>query len=287
MPQKSKLIVSLDIGGTKTMIGAFDQDGQLKAHLKETTPIPLEEGIKLIKKSIRQLVGTNEIIAIGASAGGPLDYKEGVLSGLHNPEWNEVPLKKILEEEFKCPFFVEVDTDAAALAEYYFGSHKNSQRLMYVTISTGVGGGFILDGKIYRGHKDSHPEVGHQSGNFILPKEQKAPCKCGSINCLEAIISGSGIETIYKKKADSLNPNEWKILGHNLGEGLRNIATMYAPEVIILGGGVTIGGGDYFIESAKETLSKTLKIVPVPEVSLSTLGYNTALWGGYAITLNK
>jgi predicted NBD/HSP70 family sugar kinase len=104
-------------------------------------------------------------------------------------------------------------------------------------------------------------------------------------DCLEALVSGNGIRRIYGKSAESLSREEWDEVAYNLGQGLRNMATFYAPGVICIGGGVALGGGENFIHTAKQVLEEHLKLVPSPQVTLSRLGYDTALRGAIALAL--
>ena len=238
----------------------------------------------LLKDLTHKVAQGKVIKAIGASAGGPLDYRSGVVSPLHMPEWRNVPLKQIFEDQFQTRFFVDVDTNAAALAEYRFGGHK-SDRLLYLTLSTGVGGGFIIDGAIYRGVNHSHPEAGHQAIPHQLPTPGTVSCACGAVDCLEAIVSGTAIRKHYGKPAEQLTPDEWDQVAYNLGQGLRNLSVLYAPATIAIGGGVAIGGGARLIQRASEVVLANLKLVPPPEIKLSSLGYDTALWGGLALSL--
>ena len=187
-----------------------------------------------------------------------------------------------MESEFSCPFSVDVDTNAGALAEYEFGGNK-SDRLLYITLSTGMGGGFIVDGEIYRGHNGSHPEVGHQTIPAKLPIEGPITCLCGAENCLEAIVCGSAIRKIYGKLAEQLSAEQWDEVALNLGQGLRNLAVIYAPGVIVLGGGMALGGGSRLLQGATKVVKQGLKIVSMPDIRVSDLGYDTALWGAFVL----
>jgi predicted NBD/HSP70 family sugar kinase len=149
-----------------------------------------------------------------------------------------------------------------------------------------MGGGFLVDGKIYRGLGGAHPEVGHQSIPYRCSNEAGIQCECGAPDCLEAIVSGNGIRRIYGKSAEELSAEEWDEVAYNLGQGLRNLATIYAPDVIRMGGGVAMGGGEAFIRRAYSVMAEHLKLVPAPEVSLSGLGYNTALLGAIAVAIH-
>lgn len=279
------MLIALDLGGTKTIVAACDLSGNIITRKQADTPRTLKTGIELIKSLIGEVAGHSKIAAIGVSAGGPMQHKQGIISPLNMPEWRNIPLKEILQNQFSCPCRIEVDTDAAALAEYRFGKNQVS-RLLYVTISTGVGGGLLLEGKIYRGRNDEHPEVGHQSIPHKLAKQVNIKCICGADNCLEAIVSGTAIRQIYGKPAQELNSLEWEEVGRNLGEGLRNLAHIYAPDTIVLGGGVCVGGGETFLNAARDRMQKQTQIISYPHLVISSLGYDTALFGALALALD-
>ncbi|MEJ2634059.1 MAG: ROK family protein [Calditrichia bacterium] len=279
-----KFYIGLDIGGTKIMGALANSRGQIIRKLRESTPPGLEEGLGLIRNMVKSLAARREIEAVGAAIGGPLDYREGVVSPLHQPAWRNVPLKKIMESKYRCRFHVDVDTNAAALGEYRFAAHSAS-RLLYVTISTGIGGGFIINGEIYRGKNGIHPEVGHQSVNFKCSHPEKVICECGAPDCLEALASGNGIRRVYGKSPENLNDGEWDEVAYNLGQGIRNLAVIYAPQLIVLGGGIAIGRGELLATRISEVMERYLKIIPQPEIRLSKLGYETALYGAVALAM--
>jgi predicted NBD/HSP70 family sugar kinase len=222
-----------------------------------------------------------KISAIGASAGGPMDYENGVISPLHQPQWRNVPLKRIFEDQFGAPLRVEVDTDAAALAEYQLGGERAS-RLLYVTLSTGCGAGFLIDGEIYRGGNGIHPEYAHMG---VASDVSTQECTCGARGCLTALVSGRGIEKLYGKSAKDLHTDEWQRVGTHLGEGLRNWASILSPDIIVLGGGVAVGGGEKLLKTATEVMQKGVTLTPWPQVKLSQLGYDTALLGAVALAM--
>ncbi|MFQ5628795.1 MAG: ROK family protein [bacterium] len=280
-----EIYIGLDIGGTKLLAASADHDGKIIRRMRKDTPQALKTGLSLLQNIVTELAGDHKIRAIGAAVGGPLDWQTGVVSPLHQPEWLDVPLKQIMGNAFGCPFYVDVDTNVAALGEYKFGGEQ-PDRLFYMTMSTGVGGGLLVDGKIYRGMAGEHPEVGHHAIPFQCVNPENVNCECGAPDCLEALISGNGIRRIYGKAAEKLNDAELQEIAHNLGLGLRNIACFYAPDAIVLGGGVAVGGGDKLINRAVLVMREHLKIVPVPEVRLSNLGYETALMGALAVALD-
>jgi len=278
------LFIGLDIGGTKTLAASANHDMTILKKVRNPTSFDLQEGIDLLHKMIREVTDGQSIEGIGAAIGGPLDWKLGIVSPLHQPLWRNVPLKQILEEKYNCPFYVDVDTNVAALGEYYLSPQKHG-RFLYITLSTGMGGGLLIDGKIYRGKNQEHPEIAHQSIHYKCTFPDRITCECGASDCLEALVSGNGIRRIYQKPPEELSEFEWKEVTHNLGQGIRNLATIYLPEVIVLGGGIAHGRGNQLIQDLKDFLSKTLHIVPVPEIRLSLAGYETALVGAIRIAI--
>jgi predicted NBD/HSP70 family sugar kinase len=192
----------------------------------------------------------------------------------------------MIESKWGCPFHVDVDTNVAAVGEYRWGGASGG-RFLYLTLSTGMGGGFLIDGKIYRGQDGAHPEVGHQSIHFRCSNPSAVQCECGAPDCLEGLVSGNGIRRIYGKPAEALTSEEWAEVAYNLGQGLRNMAALYAPDLIRIGGGVAVGGGENFISAARKVMEEHLKLVPAPHVELSRLGYDTALRGAIAMVLTE
>jgi len=276
------VFVGLDIGGTKIMVAAADREGNILRRARIATASSLEEDLSNIHNMITEVVMEDEIMGIGAAIGGPLDWEQGIVSPLHQPAWRNVPLKAMMESKWNCPFHVDVDTNVAAVGEYRWGGIAVG-RFLYLTLSTGMGGGFLVDGKIYRGKDSAHPEVGHQSIHFRSSNPSAVQCECGAPDCLEALVSGNGIRRIYGKSAENLSPEEWVEVAYNLGQGLRNMAALYAPDVIRIGGGVAVGGRENFIQAARKIMEEHLKLVPAPQVELSRLGYDTALRGAIAV----
>ncbi len=279
------VFIGLDIGGTKFMVGAADGKGRILRRTRAATSIDLNQDLDTLHRMIAEVAQGEIIGGMGAAIGGPLDWRRGVVSPLHQPAWRDVPLKQIMEERWQCPFRVDVDTNIAALGEFTAGA-VTARRFLYITVSTGMGGGLICDGRIYRGMGDAHPEIGHQSVGFRCSNPAGVQCECGVSNCLEALVSGNGIRRIYGKPAEQLLAEEWDEVAYNLGQGLRNAAALYAPDLIRLGGGVAVGGGEQFVQRAADVMRAHLRIVPPPAVELSKLGYDTALLGAVAVAIH-
>jgi glucokinase len=276
--------VGLDIGGTKFLAAAANSEGDILRTARADTPVDLAAGLALLEAMVRDVAQGEPIQAIGAAIGGPLDWRSGVVSPLHQPQWRDVPLKAIVEQTWSCPFSVDVDTNVAALGEYYIG-RETAGRFLYLTLSTGMGGGLLIDGKVYRGTRGEHPEVGHQSIPYRCAHPERVRCECGVPDCLEALVSGNGIRRVYGKAPAQLDRAEWAEVAYNLGQGLRNLAAIYLPDVIVLGGGVAIGGGENLLGETRRVLAEHLRLVPVPEIRLSRLGRETALRGALVLAL--
>lgn len=260
------------------MAAATDPSGRILYRAKAPTPAAVNEGLALLKAMTREVADGAKILGIGAAIGGPLDWQTGIVSPLHQPQWRAVPLKTLMEEAFDCPFYVDVDTNVAALGEYQAYT-RPPEKLLYLTVSTGMGGGLIVNGRVYRGMHGAHPEVAHQAINYRCRHPENILCECGLPDCLEALVSGNGIWRVYGKPAPELTAAEWEEVAYNLGQGLRNLATIYLPDEIMLGGGVAVGGGEPFVAQAAAVMREHLRLVPAPAVQLSQLGYDTALIG--------
>ena len=189
-------LLGIDIGGTKLAVVVTDSSGEI-LH-KERIPTEAERGPQEIINSLcamsRQAMArcgasVETIGGIGVSCGGPLDTSTGIVYSPPNlPNWDAIPLKSLIERELSLPCRVENDANAGALAEMYFGAGRGYRNVVYMTMSTGIGGGLILDGKLFRGTSDTAGEVGHMT---ILPDGPL--CGCGKRGCLEALCSGPSI----------------------------------------------------------------------------------------------
>ena len=280
-----KEYIALDIGGTKFMVASYTETLKEIKRVRHDTPEDFNEGINLLYKMISEVSEKSKIGGIGAAIGGPLDPVKGIVSPLHQHQWRNIPLKDMMEKKWGCPFYVDVDTNVAALGEYHLGKYEH-EKFLYITLSTGMGGGYIINGKVYRGFNGNHPEVGHQTINFKCKYPEKVKCECGSPDCIEALVSGNAIKRIYNKPAEELNAEEWSEVIYNLGQGLRNIASIMTPDIIVFGGGISFGAGEPFIRKIEAEMKKQLTLVKPPQLALSKLGYDTAIAGAAYIAKN-
>lgn len=251
-----KYIIALDVGGTK-IAGALIKDNRILKKIKIPTQALLGKAavIKRICNVISLLiegVGRKNIKRVVIGMPGPLDSKKGVVFQPPNlPGWKSVPIKNIIKKKFKIETKIENDANCAAFAESYYFKCKN---LIYLTLGTGVGSGIIINSKIYRG-KGTASELGHITIDLNGPK-----CHCGNYGCFEEFVSARGIVRIAKKygfKGKDLEPRNLQIkakkgnkkakavyneAGKYLGIGLANIVNIFAPEMIVVSGGISNAG---------------------------------------------
>lgn len=268
-------IIGLDIGGTKTAV----LEGSFKAEIISRSEIPTQawEPFEVTFERICGIVdgalhgayaGGRQPVAISVAIGGPLRIEEGViLSPPHLPNWRNIPLKQLLHGRFGLPVYVEHDGNAGALAEHRFGAGRGSQNLIFLTAGTGLGGGLILDGKLYRGSTDTAGEVGH------IRLSYDGPAEYGKSGSWEAYCSGAGMV----KLAHTMYPDHWNDnlttrelvsaalandpyaraviakSGEWLGRGIAILVDTLNPQVIVLG---SLGGalGDMFIQPARDVV---------------------------------
>ena len=187
------LLLGIDVGGTKVAFAIGDAAGNLLASQRRPTSpsgrgaIDVAAMIEDLRRLVRETgASLRDVDAIGVSVPSPLDPARGVVLNPPNlPGWHEVPVRDLLHEAFGVPVFVENDANAAALAEWHFGAARGFDHVVYLTMSTGVGGGLILGGRLYRGVLASAGEFGH------APVEWDGePCPCGQRGCLEAYVGG-------------------------------------------------------------------------------------------------
>jgi glucokinase len=190
------LLLGIDIGGTKTQIALGRAGGELlrQANLEAWTSGSFERDLETIAASARGVleaagVDASEIEAVGVSAPGPLDPVAGVIRDAPNlPGWHEVPIRALLERALGRPVRLENDANAAALAEFRLGAGRGARAFVFLTMSTGVGAGLVLDGRLYRGARYGAGEIGHIP---IVPNGRR--CACGLYGCLEAYTGGAAL----------------------------------------------------------------------------------------------
>lgn len=225
MPSKTKYALGVDLGGTNIKIGIVSEDGKLifKTSLPSNADKGPDEVISRIKKGISETLSKKKvkIIGIGIGAPGVVSIKKGTVENPPNfPGWNKINLGQKIKKAFNNKTYVENDANAAAIGEMIFGSGKKKQSFIMITLGTGVGGGIIIDRKIFRGEFGAAGEIGHMTVDYDGPE-----CKCGSIGCIEAFVGNNYLKK--KVKADLVNHPEskiWQLIGDD--------STLVSPKII-------------------------------------------------------
>lgn len=191
-----KHYIGLDIGGTKISVVLSNDKCEILHKIKFPTKIEFEDNFQLIIDAINKIKidFDVDIMAIGISAGGPLDSEKGVfISPTHLQTWHGINIKKRLEDVFHIPTFLENDANACALAEYYYGNGRGSKNFAFLTFGTGMGAGLILSGKLYKGSNDQAGEIGH------IRIDKDGPLCYGKYGSVESYCCGEGISLLHEK----------------------------------------------------------------------------------------
>jgi glucokinase len=293
-------IGAVDIGGPKIAVGMVDDAGRVLA--KEETPSQsagawpeaCERIIAMLHRAAR--VSSRSIAGIGIGSTGPLDPIRGTFGKLDAlPQWSDASIVDDLKSEFDVTVAMENDADAGALAEASWGAGVGKSCLLYVTVGTGIGGGIILNGKLYRGVDGSHPEFAHQ-----VIETDGPPCSCGLSGCWESLASGpamsrwmeaqpeyAGTTGITARRiyalADSGNPLAERAVEREtfyLGIGLANLVNLFTPEEIILSGSIMKSAGRH-LQQIRQVMERGCRFVPLDKVELrlASLGADANLVG--------
>jgi glucokinase len=199
-------------------------------------------------------VAWSAVEAVGVGCGGPLDAARGVLSPPYLPGWHDVPLQEMAERAYGLPTVLENDATAAAAGEHRYGAGAGARNMVYLTVSTGVGGGVIVDGRLYRGSDGNGAELGH----VTIDWHGRTCHGCGRRGCLEAYVSGTSIAERAQEaglayataeevaagaqSGDAGAARVWEETVDALGCGLTSIVNLFEPELVVIGGGVSRSG---------------------------------------------
>ena len=310
-----RLALAVDLGGTQIRGALVDAQGRMSERVSTLTLA--QEGVQPViarmMDVIRSLRGKAEgenLEAIGVGAPGPLDPWRGLIRSTPNLlGWHDVPLRDILADEFGLPVYLGNDANLAALAEHRFGAGKGSANLIYLTISTGIGGGIVSEGQLVHGRHGLASEPGH----MVLEREGPL-CGCGKKGCLEALASGTAIAREAREalmagrpslirelgggelhrvdarlvaeaaqRGDPLAQEIYHRAGFYIGLGIVNLMHLFNPEVVVLGGGVS-QAGDLLLAPLREVVAERALASFQEDFSivLSGLGDDVGLLGAAA-----
>jgi glucokinase len=305
------LAIGVDVGGTKVAAGVVDDAGQVLATSRLETPstsaADTETTIASVVEQLREL--HSDVVAVGIGAAGWVDETRSRVRFAPNLAWRDEPLRDQLSERIGLPVVVENDANAAAWAEHRFGAARGEDHFVLLTIGTGIGGGLVLDGRLYRGRWGTAGEPGHLA---YVPGGQ--PCGCGNKGCLEQYVSGSALVRVARERAladqasaarlielaggapqriqgghvtqaaregDQLAVALFDEMGRHLGAALAGLASLLDPSCFVVGGGVS-EAGELLLGPAREVFEATLPgrgHRPVADVRLAALGNDAGLVG--------
>ena len=306
------LLLALDYGGTKHTAGLLvPGECQWLAHVRTFSPPGADaryDQATMLRMAHELLTRhPGRLVAVGVSFGGPVDAARGMVRLSHHvPGWEETPLRDLLQAEFGVPAAVDNDANVAALGEWRYGAGQGCQSLLYVTVSTGIGGGWVLGGRIYGGADGMAGEIGH-----VVVRPGGAACVCGKRGCLEAEACGPAMARAVQARlaaepaagahlraltggnmgrvtgklvaeaaagGDALAQEALDHAARMLGIGLGGAINLMNPERIVIGGGVTKSGERYWQivrETARAHALPQMRVEIVP----AELADDAPLWG--------
>jgi glucokinase len=305
------LVGAVDVGGTKIAVGLVSASGAILE--QEVSPTRRDKGFDTGLEAIQEMLDRclrryqqghpdAHLLGVGVGCTGPVDPATGILGpNSFLPLWEGVQTVDRMQQALGLPVAIENDADAAALGEAAWGAGREASRCLYVTVSTGIGCGLVIDGHLYRGAGGAHPELGH----VIIDSSGGPACYCGGRGCWESLASGTALAAWYldqrRDRGTPVDPaaapdarvicrmaGEGETLaqeavireGYYLGIGLANLITSFIPDVIVLGGGV-MESWSLFEGQALSVIRQTCGLVPFERTALrrAALGAQTGLVG--------
>lgn len=305
-----KLTIGVDVGGTKIAAGVVDKNGSIIEMLKRPTPAAdPAKTIEVISEAVRQLAGAYEVEAVGIGAAGFVEESRSTVRFAPNLAWRDEPVAQQVQDRVRLPVFVENDANAAAWAEARLGAGRGHDSMVLITVGTGIGAGFVINGELYRGRFGMAGEPGHYR---VVPEGRL--CGCGNRGCWEQYASGSALVaeardyarrspgaavrllqlgggtpegitgpevTTAAREGDFGALRCFEIVGRWLGEGLADLAAILDPGCFVLGGGVS-EAGDLLLDEARRAFEVGLtgrQYRTHSEIVLAELGQDAGLIG--------
>jgi glucokinase len=319
-----RFVLGIDIGGTNLVVGSVAEDGSALYALG-SEPTQAEAGekdvldrlIALARRTIdqtRREVPGAEIIGVGVGAPGPLDTRSGIVLLTPNLGWVNLPLRQIIHDHLSLPAALDNDANCAVLGEWWMGAARGTRNAIGITIGTGIGGGIIIEGKLFHGASDCAGEIGHTT----IDTEGRH-CKCGNYGCLEAYASGPNIalraieeiqagaesrlahyvrgnlqkitaQTVYQAAhdGDRLALEVVNDTAKFLGTGIANLVNVFNPEVVVVCGGVTLAGDHLFVPLRREVARRAFKpAVEVCRIVPCELSGTAGVYGAAKVFLDQ
>lgn len=316
-----EMVAGVDLGGTKILTVLVDRAGRVLARVKVPTgagrgrDFVIDTMVDSVREAMRQSgAPPGAVRAVGVGAPGPLDQDRGVVFLAPNLGWRNVPLGALLGERLWLPVWLENDANLAALGEHSYGAGRGESHMVYITVSTGVGGGIILDGRIYRGAGGGAGEIGH-----VTVAPGGPVCNCGNDGCLEAVASGTAIARRARALVDdgrgagllaitggepdrvsartvaeaaAAGDSEAVVLlrdaGRYLGLAVAGVVNLLNPSAVVLGGGVMQSGAVHWDAMWEEIRRRALdSSLATVRVTRGSLGGDAGALGAAALALDN
>ena len=296
-PTRATYIVGVDLGGTNIVAGALTDDGGDVIALR-SEPTRADQGADAVIDRIVRIIDTviaetialtaakrQDFVGVGVGAPGPLDRERGIVVTTPNLGWTNFPLRDVIAERTGISTRIDNDANCATVGEWWLGAARGARNVVGMTIGTGIGGGLILDGKLYHGSSDVAGEIGHATIDIT-----GRLCKCGNYGCLEAYASGPSIAerareqlagdeesllfrmahgnvgrltaaTVYEaaKLGDDVAIDVVRETARFLGAGIANLLNIFNPDVVVIAGGVTQAGDTLFVPLRKEVRKRAFR----------------------------
>ena len=304
----------VDIGGTRVRVALVSSDGVVAVRrtmptMAETGPDAVVSRIADLMRDVLRAAAPESVAGIGVGVPGPLDPWRGIIYDPPNlPGWHAMHLRDMWSEAFGLPVYLGNDANLAGLGEHRFGAGRGVRDMVYLTVSTGVGGGIISGGRLFLGGSGLAGEVGHTSVEARGPR-----CNCGNVGCLEMLASGPAVarrgaaaarrgasrgileaacgsqvtaEIVVRaaRDGDTVARGIIERAGFYIGVGVVNLAHLLNPSLIVIGGGVAIGAGDMLLDAVRYTVQSRCMpaFLPLPVVP-AALGDDAGLLGAAAL----
>jgi glucokinase len=303
--------IGVDLGGTKALVGVLDGTETLWESREASTGQSEEELVELLVREISEAREARpDVRAIGLGIPATMDYERGVAISAVNLPIADLPIRDLLCERLGLPVFVDNDANVAALAESLFGAAKGMGDIVMLTVGTGIGGGLVLGGEVYRGSTGAGAELGH-----VVIQADGPPCQgnCPNHGCVEALASGTALGREGKAAAESAPDSAigrllvagetvdgravtdaalagdetsiavFDLIGSRLGVACSSFANIFQPDAIVVGGGV-IAAGDLLLDPARrEVRERALNPMNQTPILAATLGNDAGMIGAAAL----
>lgn len=250
-------VVAVDIGGTKMAVGIVSGSGELL--WQERSPTPPSGGEDELWSTVTALLGSIPAdfapVACGVGSGGPMSFAGERVTPLNIPGWRDFPLRRRISDFTGLPTWVDNDAKALALAEGWVGEAVGQRAYLAMVVSTGVGGGIVLDGRLLDGATGNAGHIGH-----VVVEPDGRPCECGGRGCLEAEASGTAISVMTGEPASRAGPEVAERSGRLVGRGVASVANLLDLRLAIVSGSVALGFGEPFFASAQREIDLRARI---------------------------